>query len=89
VKEGNQPIAIEGYTDSIGAVAYNQQLSEKRARAVAAWFEAHHFVTESSIHVQGCGKNKPVAPNTKTDGSDNPEGRQKNRRVEVAIDTCQ
>jgi outer membrane protein OmpA-like peptidoglycan-associated protein len=87
-KEGNHPIAIEGYTDSIGSVSYNQELSEKRARAVAGWLEAHHFATESSIHVQGFGKNKPVAPNAKSDGSDNPDGRQKNRRVEVVINTC-
>ena len=87
-KEGSHPVAIEGYTDSIGTVAYNHELSEKRARAVADWLEAHRFVTEASTQIQGYGKNKPVAPNTKADGSDNPEGRQKNRRVDVVINTC-
>jgi outer membrane protein OmpA-like peptidoglycan-associated protein len=34
------------------------------------------------------GKRQPIAANTKPDGSDDPAGRQKNRRVEVDIDTC-
>jgi len=34
---------------------------------------------------QGFGASKPVAPNTKPDGSDDPEGRQKNRRVEIVV----
>jgi outer membrane protein OmpA-like peptidoglycan-associated protein len=37
------------------------------------------------LAAKGWGKSKPVAPNTKPDGSDNPEGRQKNRRVEVTV----
>ena len=38
--------------------------------------------------IQGFGKTKPAAPNTAADGQDDPEGRQKNRRVEVVFDTC-
>jgi outer membrane protein OmpA-like peptidoglycan-associated protein len=38
--------------------------------------------------IRGFGKTKPVAPNTTPDGRDDPEGRQKNRRVEVVFDTC-
>jgi len=85
-KEGKHPVVIEGYTDSVGTTEYNQQLSEKRARAVADWFQGHGFLSAS--RTVGYGKNKPVAPNAKPDGSDNPEGREKNRRVEVVIDTC-
>lgn len=88
VKEGKHNLTVEGYTDSIGTAAYNQELSEKRARAVANWLILHSLVAEAAVKVQGYGKNKPVAPNTKPDGSDNPEGRQKNRRVEVVINTC-
>ena len=81
-------MAIEGYTDAIGSAAYNQELSERRARAVEVWLVAHGIVGRDAAQVQGYGKSKPIAPNTKPDGSDNPEGREKNRRVEIVIDTC-
>jgi outer membrane protein OmpA-like peptidoglycan-associated protein len=87
-KEGQHPISIEGYTDSLGGDSYNQALSERRARAVEDWLTAHGFLKASATSIQGYGKNKPLAPNTKPDGSDNPEGRQKNRRVEIVVDTC-
>jgi len=87
-KEGQHPIAIEGYTDSIGGDSYNQALSERRASAVEDWLTAHGFLKASATSIQGYGKNKPLAPNTKPDGSDNPDGRQKNRRVEIVVDTC-
>jgi outer membrane protein OmpA-like peptidoglycan-associated protein len=84
---GNHPITIEGHTDSKGTAQYNQALSEKRAQTVKAWLAAHQYVTQSAS-VKGFGKNRPVAPNANSDGSDNPDGRQKNRRVEIVIDTC-
>lgn len=87
-KEGQHPISIEGYTDSIGGDSYNQALSERRARAVDDWLTARGFLKASATSIQGYGKSKPLAPNTKPDGSDNPEGRQKNRRVEIVVDTC-
>ena len=87
-REGSHPISIEGHTDGKGEPAYNRQLSEKRARAVAAWLEAHGYIEQGSAQLHGFGKTKPIAPETKPDGSDNPAGRQKNRRVEVVIDTC-
>lgn len=87
-KEGAHPIAIEGHTDGVGAAAYNQDLSEKRAHAVEAWLVGHGYLRMNEARTQGFGKAKPVAPNTKPDGSDDPEGRQKNRRVEIVVDTC-
>lgn len=84
---GKHPVRINGYTDSIGSDAYNQALSEQRARSVRDWLAAHGFV-KSSTAIQGFGKLHPVAPNTNANGSDNPQGRAKNRRVEVLIDTC-
>ncbi|HTS30568.1 MAG TPA: OmpA family protein [Bryobacteraceae bacterium] len=87
-KAGKHPILIEGHTDAVGTESYNQDLSERRARAVRAWLLEQHYLDGASVQVQGFGKARPAEPNTKPDGSDNPEGRQKNRRVEVAIGTC-
>jgi outer membrane protein OmpA-like peptidoglycan-associated protein len=86
-QRGEHPIVIEGHTDSIGTDAHNQRLSEQRAAAVRAWLTAHRFVP-ASTPIKGYGKTRPVAPNTNPNGSDNPAGRQKNRRVEVVIKTC-
>jgi outer membrane protein OmpA-like peptidoglycan-associated protein len=84
----NHPVTIQGYTDSIGTDAYNQGLSERRARSVEQWLVSNNFLKASAAQVQGFGKKNPVAPNSNSDGSDNPLGRQKNRRVEIVIDTC-
>lgn len=42
----------------------------------------------ASTPIRGYGKSTPVAPNTTADGKDDPEGRQKNRRVEVVFEGC-
>jgi len=86
-KAGQHPVQVLGYTDSIGSDRYNQLLSEQRARSVRDWLAARHYLA-AGAPIQGMGKQNPVAPNTNPDGSDNPVGRAKNRRVEVAIDTC-
>lgn len=77
----------QGHTDAKGADDYNQTLSEKRARTVKDWLAAKGAVA-ASTPIQGWGERKPVAPNAKPDGSDDPQGRQKNRRVEVILDLC-
>jgi outer membrane protein OmpA-like peptidoglycan-associated protein len=77
-------VRIEGYTDAKGSDSYNQKLSERRANSVKTW-----FVTKEGLKVpfttQGFGAKNPVASNKKPDGSDDPIGRQKNRRVEIII----
>ena len=78
-------IDISGHTDGKGSDAYNQPLSEKRAAAVAQWLTRRAGVDPSRVHAIGFGKSRPVAPNTKPDGSDNPDGRAKNRRVEIVV----
>jgi outer membrane protein OmpA-like peptidoglycan-associated protein len=78
-------ISIDGYTDAKGADAYNLQLSEKRARSVKSWLVQKGGVDAKRIKTKGWGKAKPVASNANPDGSDNPEGRQKNRRVEIIV----
>ena len=81
----NRQISVEGHTDSIGGEGYNQRLSERRAVAVASALEKEG-VSASRIHTRGFGKKYPIAPNKNSDGSDNPAGRAKNRRVEVIIE---
>jgi outer membrane protein OmpA-like peptidoglycan-associated protein len=87
-KESKHPISIEGHSDAIGSNSYNQDLSQKRARTVEQWLVSHGYLKAGAAHIEGYGKTRPIAPNTKPDGSDNPEGRQKNRRVEAVVDTC-
>jgi outer membrane protein OmpA-like peptidoglycan-associated protein len=77
-------VRIEGHTDAKGNDAYNQKLSERRAASVKSWFVAHGL-SNMKFSTEGFGAKKPVAPNTKPDGSDDPDGRQKNRRVELVI----
>jgi outer membrane protein OmpA-like peptidoglycan-associated protein len=86
-KVGRHPIVIEGHTDAIGTDAYNDELSEKRAAAVRSWLAANGILP-ADTPIKGYGKRKPVAANKKPDGSDNPDGRALNRRVEVVVDTC-
>jgi len=71
-------LQIEGHTDSVGSDEFNQQLSERRANSVGN-FLAQQGVSASSITARGFGKMQPVATN------DTPEGRQRNRRVEIVV----
>lgn len=81
------PVVVEGHTDAKGADDYNQRLSEDRAAAVKTYLLGKGTAPERVTTV-GWGERKPVAPNQKADGSDDPEGRQKNRRVEIVVNTC-
>jgi outer membrane protein OmpA-like peptidoglycan-associated protein len=78
-------VRILGYTDGKGSATYNQALSERRAQSVEAWFTDKDGLHHVDFATLGFGARDPVAPNTKPDGSDNPSGRQKNRRVEIVI----
>jgi outer membrane protein OmpA-like peptidoglycan-associated protein len=78
-------VRIDGYTDAKGSDAYNQKLSERRAEAVKVWFIKDAKIQNIKFVTEGFGAKNPVAPNTNPDGSDNPDGRQKNRRVEIII----
>ncbi|MEU8146428.1 OmpA family protein [Nonomuraea sp. NPDC048901] len=77
------PILIEGHTDSKGEPAYNQDLSMKRAEAVRRYL-AGKLGDAYVYKATGKGESEPIADNTKKDGSDNPEGRARNRRVEIS-----
>jgi outer membrane protein OmpA-like peptidoglycan-associated protein len=71
-------LEVEGYTDSVGGDAYNQQLSENRGTAVRDYL-THEGMAASSVTTKGFGKADPVASN------DTASGRQQNRRVELVI----
>jgi len=71
-------IEVAGHTDSSGSDQYNQQLSEKRANAVAQYLSAQGVPAARMVTV-GAGESHPVASN------DTPEGRAQNRRVEITI----
>jgi outer membrane protein OmpA-like peptidoglycan-associated protein len=81
------PVLIEGYTDSKGKDGYNLKLSDRRAASVKKWLVQNAGADAGHIKTKGWGEAKPVAPNEKPDGSDDPDGRQKNRRVEITIKT--
>jgi outer membrane protein OmpA-like peptidoglycan-associated protein len=71
-------ILVEGHTDSVGTADYNVKLSERRAQTVVQFAESLG-VKASRFTAKGYGFTQPVATNA------TPEGRQQNRRVEVAI----
>ena len=71
-------VEIAGHTDSTGSAEHNQQLSERRANAVAQYLEGQGLRSDRVITV-GAGETRPVASN------DTPEGRQANRRVELTL----
>ncbi len=75
-------VSIGGHTDAKGDDAYNEGLSLRRARAVADRLQGP---AGRSLKAEGFGERRPVAPNVKPDGADDPAGRQKNRRVEIRI----
>ena len=78
-------LLILGYTDAKGSDAYNQKLSERRAEAVQDWLISVARMDPDRLSPAGRGETNPVAPNTNPDGSDNPAGRQRNRRVEISV----
>ena len=82
----NPAIVIEmsAHTDSRGSDEYNMTLSHNRAKSVMDYILAKGIAPER-ITSKGYGETAPVAPNANPDGSDNPEGRQMNRRVEFKI----
>jgi len=71
-------IIAVGHTDSVGADAYNQKLSEKRAQAVKDYLTGKQ-IDASRVYVEGKGEKQPVADNKSADG------RAKNRRVEIEV----
>ncbi|HET6397829.1 MAG TPA: OmpA family protein [Pseudoxanthomonas sp.] len=78
-------VEVAGHTDAKGTDAYNQALSERRARAVYDYLTSNGIDASRLVGPNGYGESRPIAPNTNPDGSDNPEGRAKNRRTELNV----
>ena len=72
-------IKIVGHTDSTGKVDYNQTLSEKSAKSVYDYLMEDQGISSTRMTFEGKGIHEPVADNA------TPEGRAKNRRVEILI----
>lgn len=74
----NTSVQVIGHTDSTGAAAYNQDLSERRARSVASVIQSTG-VSSARMQIVGRGESQPIATNQTA------AGKQQNRRVEVVI----
>lgn len=77
-------LEISGHTDSKGTDDYNQKLSEDRARNCVSYLVGKGVNADQLVSA-GYGEKMPVEPNENSDGSDNPQGREKNRRIEFKV----
>lgn len=84
--ERNATLIIElgSHTDSIGSVGYNLTLSKNRAVSVVNYLISKG-IDKRRLVAKGYGETQFIAPNSNPDGTDNPEGRQKNRRTEFTV----
>jgi OmpA-OmpF porin, OOP family len=73
-------IPLEGHTDNVGGLAYNEKLSQRRAGAVKKYLVEKLGIEASRLNAKGYGKIRPIASNATK------EGRQKNRRVDAAAE---
>lgn len=78
-------VEVAGHTDSRGKDAYNQALSQRRAKVVYDYLTGHGIDAGRLAGPNGFGESRPIAPNENADGSDNPDGRAKNRRTELNV----
>ena len=74
-------VILRGHTDSDGDIAYNLDLSLRRAFAVKKFLTDHFSISPSLVKVEGYGEGLPLVPNTSK------QNKQVNRRVEIAVDT--
>lgn len=80
----NVIVEISGHTDSRGSDEYNMKLSRNRAKAVVQWLKKRKVEAKRMV-AEGYGETRNIAPNENPDGTDNPDGRQMNRRIELTI----
>jgi outer membrane protein OmpA-like peptidoglycan-associated protein len=82
-QKAQSEVQVIGHTDAVGSDDANQKLSEARAIAVMAWLNQHEGIPADLLKARGLGEKQPIAHNAKPDGSDDPAGRARNRRVEI------
>lgn len=77
-------VTLSGHSDTSGSDADNLIVSRRRAEAVR-----DHLISlgaeKDRITVIALGERRAISPNAKSDGSDNPDGRRRNRRVEIVV----
>ena len=78
-------VEVAGHTDAIGTEPYNQDLSQRRAQVVYNYLTGKGIDAGRMSGPTGYGELRPIAPNTNENGSDNPEGRARNRRTELNV----
>ena len=86
VKNPNTLIELRAYADSKSSAAFNLKLTQKRAEFVKQYL-VHKGVNPQNLVTKGYGEDAPIALNINPDGTDNPEGRQYNRRVDIKVIT--
>lgn len=77
-------IILRGSTDSRGSDERNRTVSARRARMVADYL-AGQGVARDRMTIVALGEDRPIAPNANLDGSDDPQGRSRNRRVDITV----
>ncbi|MFZ5970115.1 MAG: OmpA family protein [Bacteroidota bacterium] len=77
-------IEMSSHTDSIASREYNLTLSQRRAESTVNYL-VKKGIDPLRLVAKGYGEDRPIARNTNPDGTDNPEGRQRNRRTEFKI----
>ena len=77
-------VELSSHTDSKGENLYNEKLSQRRAESVVKYLKKAG-ISKDRLVPKGYGESHPIAENTHPDGSDNPEGRQMNRRTEIMV----
>ena len=84
--QDNPQIKIElgSHTDNFGIDSYNLGLSQRRAESAVNYIVSKG-VDKNRIRARGYGETRPMVPNTNSDGTDNPENRQRNRRTEIKV----
>lgn len=86
ILEDNPKLVVQmsANTDSIGTEKYNMDLSQRRAQSCVDYLISKG-IPATRMQAKGYGETRPIAPNSLPDGSDNPEGRQLNRRTEFTV----
>ncbi|HPG74362.1 MAG TPA: OmpA family protein, partial [Bacteroidales bacterium] len=77
-------VEIRSHTDSVASDEFNLKLSQDRAQSVVNYLIGKGISSDRLV-AKGYGESFPIAPNSHPDGSDNPDGRAKNRRTEFRI----